>query len=279
MLSIQQALERATLLPSVSVVLTQALQEMSKPEADISRLATLLARDQSAMARILRVANSAFYGLSGRVGSLSQAVTLLGLPTTRTVVITAAIIDRFPPRDGTAFDFRSFWEHSLGVAAAAHFLAPRAGVNPELAFVAGMLHDIGIAVLGCCVLAEFRAVLDYAHAHDCAIEDAERAILGVTHDELGATLAAQWKFPPAIQEAIRAHHAPGAESLPLARVTHVANVFAHALDLGGVERDFVPPVDPKSWHALHLTEPDLPGVLEAIDTQAQSVMGMLHEVN
>lgn len=277
MLSMQQALERAAKLPSVSAVLTQALQEMNKPEADIGHVAALLARDQSAMARILRVANSAFYGLSGRVGSLSQAVTLLGMPTTRTVVTTAAIIDCFPRRDGTAFDFCSFWEHSLGVAAAAHFLAPRAGVNPETAFVAGMLHDIGIAVLGCCMLEEFSAMLDYAHAHDCAIEDAEQAILGFTHDELGATLAAQWKFPPAIQEAIRAHHAPGAESQPLARVTHVANVFAHALDLGGVERDFVPPIDPKSWHALRLTEPDLPSVLAAIDTQAQSVMSMLHE--
>lgn len=279
MLNLQQALERAAHLPSVSAVLTQALQEMSKPEADISQVAALLARDQSVMARILRVANSAFYGLPGRVGSLSQAVTLLGMPTTRTVVTTAAIIERFPPRDGAAFDFRGFWEHSLGVAAAAHFLAPRAGVNPESAFVAGMLHDIGIAVLGCCLEEEFRAVLDHARAHDCAIEDAERAMLGFTHDELGAALAAQWKFPLDIQAAIRAHHAPGAESPPLARVTHLANVFAHALDLGGVERDFVPRIDPKSWLALRLTEPDLPGVLEAIDTQAQSVMGMLHEAN
>lgn len=279
MISLQQALERAANLPSVSAVLTQALQEMSKPEADISQVAALLARDQSAMARILRVANSAFYGLPGRVGSLSQAVTLLGLPTTRTVVTTAAIIERFPPHDSAAFDFRSFWAHSLGVAAAAHYLAPRAGVNPEPAFVAGMLHDIGIAVLGCCMVDEFRVVLDHAYAHDCAIEDAERASLGFTHDELGAALAAQWKFPPVIREAIRAHHAPGADAQPLARVTHVANVFAHALDLGGVERDFVPPVDPASWQALHLTEPDLPGVLAAIDAQAQSVMGMLHEVS
>ena len=142
-----------------------------------------------------------------------------------------------------------------------------------------MLHDIGIAVLGCCMEEEFRAVLDYAHAHDCAIEDAEQAILGFTHDELGAALAAQWNFPLAIQEAIRVHHAPGADAQPLARVTHVANVFAHALDLGGVERDFVPRIDPKSWHALNLTEPVLPGVLEVIDTQAQSIMGMLHEVH
>lgn len=271
----QEALERASSLPSVSAVLTQALQEMNKPQADIGHVAALLARDQSAMARILRVANSAFYGLPGRVGSLGQAVTLLGMPTTRTVVTTAAIIDCFPPHDGTTFDFRSFWEHSLGVAAAAHFLAPRAGLNADTAFVAGMLHDIGIAVLGCCMLEEFRAVLDYAHAHDCALEEAEQPILGFTHDDLGAALAAQWKFPPAIQEAIRGHHMLSAASSPLARVTHVANVMTHALDLGGVERDFVPPIDAQSWQILHLTESELPSVLEAIDTQAQSVMSML----
>lgn len=279
MLNIQQALERAAHLPSVSAVLMQALQELDKPTVDISRLASLLARDQNAMTRILRVANSAFYGLPGRVGSLSQAVTLLGLPTTRTVVTTAAILERFPKSAEGDFDFRGFWEHSLGVASAAHYLAPRVGVSPESAFIAGMLHDIGIAMLGSCMPTEFHSVLEYSRANDCAIEEAEQAILKFTHDELGAALAAQWKFPQAIQEAIQTHHAPSADSLPLARVTHLANVFAHALDLGGVERDFVPPIDPASWQALHLSEPDLPSILEAIDGQAQSVMTMLNETH
>lgn len=275
MITMQEALERASRLPSVSAVLSQALQEMGNPQADISQVAALLARDQSAMARILRVANSAFYGLPGRVGSLSQAVTLLGMPTTRTVVTTAAIIDRFPHPKDKGFDFRCFWEHSLGVAAAAHYLAPRAGVNVDTAFVAGMLHDIGIAVLGCCMLEEFTAVLEHAHANDCALEESEQAILHFTHDELGAALAEQWKFPISTQEAIRAHHTIDVESPPLVYVTHLANVFAHALDLGGVERDFVPPINAQAWHALHLTESDLPSVLAAIDAQAQSVMGIL----
>lgn len=275
MITLQEALERAARLPSVSAVLSQALQEMGNPQAEICQVAALLARDQSAMARILRVANSAFYGLPGRVGSLSQAVTLLGIPTTRTVVTTAALIDRFPQREDAGFNFRKFWEHSLGVAAAAHYLAPRAGVNADSAFVAGMLHDIGIAVLGCCMLEEFTVVLEHAREHDCALEESEQAILHFTHDELGAALAEQWKFPTATQEAIRSHHILNANASPLARVTHLANIFAHVLDLGGVERDFVPAIDAQAWRALQLTEPELPSMLAAIDAQAQSVMSIL----
>ncbi|MBI5753316.1 MAG: HDOD domain-containing protein [Hydrogenophilales bacterium] len=279
MLSLSHALERAARLPSVSVVLSQALEEMNKPEADISRLADLLARDQGAVARLLRVANSAFYGLSGRVSSLSQAVTLIGLPTTRTLVTAATIIDRFPSHDSGAFDHLGFWKHSLGVAAASRYLAPRAQVNPETAFLGGMLHDIGIAVLGCCLEEEYRAVLDRVHAQDCAIMEAELATLGFTHNDLGAVLAEQWKFPPAIQEAIRGHHDLKPEAAPLVRVVHVANVLALTLDIGEVEGSFVPPVDPASWAALHFTEPELAGVLEAIDRQAQSAMDLLGKAN
>ena len=279
MLSMAQALERAARLPSISAVLTQALEEMNKPEADISRLAALLVRDQGAVARLLRVANSAFYGLSGRVSSLNQAVTLIGLPTTRTLVMAAAIIDRFPKRDGGPFNYLGFWKHSLGVAAASRYLAPRAGVNPETAFLGGMLHDIGIAVLGCCLEDEYREVLDRVHTQDCAVTEAELATLGFTHNDLGAALAAQWKFPPAIQEAIRGHHDLNTETAPLVRVVHVANVLALALDIGDVEGGFVPPIDPASWAALHFTEPELVGVLEAIDRQAQSTMDLLSEVH
>lgn len=279
MLSMEQALERAARLPSISAVLTQAFEEMNKPEADISRLAALLGRDQGAVARLLRVANSTFYGLSGRVSSLSQAVTLIGLPTTRTLVMAAAIIDRFPQRDGGTFNYLGFWQHSFGVAAASRYLAPRARVNPETAFLAGMLHDIGIAVLGCCMEEEYRAVLDRVQAQDCAITEAELATLGFTHIDLGAALAAQWKFPSAIQEAIRGHHDLNTETAPLVRVVHVANVLALALDIGDVEGNFVPPIDPASWAALHFTEPELVGVLEAIDRQAQSAMNLLSEVH
>lgn len=279
MLTIAQALERASRLPSISAVLTQALEEMNKPEADIGRLATLLARDQGALARLLRVANSAFYGLSGHVSSLNQAVTLIGLPTTRTLVTAAAIIDRFPQRTGGAFNCLGFWQHSLGVAAASRYLAPRVGVNPETAFLGGMLHDVGIAVLGCCLEDEYRAVLDRVHAEDCATTQAELAVLGFTHDELGAALAEQWKFPLAIQAAIRNHHALSIEAAPLVRVVHVANVLAVTLDIGDIEGSFVPPVDPASWAAFGFKETELAGVLEAIDIQAQSALAVLHGVN
>lgn len=275
MLSLAQALERAARLPSISAVLNQALEEMNKPEADISRLAGLLVRDQGAAARLLRVANSSFYGLSGRVASLSQAVTLIGMPTTRTLVTTAAIIDRFPQRDGDVFNYLGFWQHSLGVAAAARYLAARVGQNPETAFLAGMLHDIGIAVMGCCLAEEYRAVLVRAHEKDCAVSEAELATLGFTHNDLGAALAAQWKFPAAIQEAIRGHHDLNTETTPLTRVVHVANALALTLDIGEIEGSVVPPVNAASWAVFHFTQPELVCALEVIDLQAQSVFAIL----
>ena len=192
--------------------------------------------------------------MQSKVTSIPQAVSVLGFHSIRTVVTACALTGSFAPVSG-GFDFKAFWRHSLATAIAARLLAPHLRVNPETAFTAGLLHDLGTLVLVTRFPAEHALVRSHRQAHDCQMAEAELAVIGIDHAQVGSALAAYWKFPEAIQQAVADHHAIErleAGGLPLA--VHMANAVALALDLAGVDDALVPPLSPTGWRSVALDE-------------------------
>jgi putative nucleotidyltransferase with HDIG domain len=253
-LSFEHVIRQIQELPSLPVVVLELLSSMDQDDTDVHVLAQKIELDQALAAKTLRIANSSFYGMQSKVTSIPQAVSVLGFHSIRTVVTACALTGSFAPVSG-GFDFQAFWRHSLATAIAARLLAPHLRVNPETAFTAGLLHDLGTLVLVTRFPAEHALVRSYRQAHDCQMAEAELAVIGIDHAQVGSALAAYWKFPETIQQAVAEHHAIErleAGGLPLA--VHLANAVALALDLAGVDDALVPPLSPSGWRSLVLDE-------------------------
>lgn len=250
-LTLERITQKVQQLPSLSQVLMEVLHSFDNEDVDVATLVGQLSRDQGLAARILRVANSPFYGLPSRISSIGEAVVVLGFHNIRSLAVAAGIINQFPPAQGKAFDRTEFWRHAVGTGVCAKVLAARLGKDQEEAFTAGLLHDIGVLVLDAYFHEDFERVLAYCAAQDCALPEAEAAVLGLSHAAIGFEVARQWKFPLPIQCAIRDHHQPG--GAVLTDVVHLANVLCHALEIGKVSNNLASPLSAGAWQRLGLT--------------------------
>lgn len=210
-------------LDAMPTVFRKLLEVLNSSYPSPRELGQIIATDQSLSIRVLRMVNSAAYGLTGKVISVGQAVNLLGINVVRSLTCCLASYDQFfNSPDARA---ASHWRHSLGVGLVARRLAESARLsNPEEHFVAGMLHDVGRALLvkHCpreCAMVEARYV------RGAALLDAEMQVLGTTHAEVGAWACSAWRLPPELVEAVRYHHNPLAagEYVRSASLVHLAD--------------------------------------------------------
>ena len=240
-------------LPSLPVVVLEVLKSFEQTDVNIGVLADKMARDQALAAKTLRIANSSFYGLSRKVTTIQQAITILGFDSVRTLIAAAAVTDIFCDSHHGAFDFKTFWRHAIGTALCAKILARPLKLNQDYAFVCGLLHDIGRLVLVTRFPEQYSMVMKRCEENDCYVLEAERAVLKVDHASVGRALAEYWKFPVIMQKAIANHHQPEREDMgDIPAVVHVAEAMAHALDLSQDEDDLVPVLSEEAWNSLGL---------------------------
>lgn len=242
-------------LPSLPVVVMDLLGSLEDDDVDISVLARKVSHDAALTAKTLRLANSASFGLQVKVTTIQQAITFLGFQAVRNLITAAAVTGCFPAGRCQGFDDKAFWRHASASAACARALARRMRFNQDVAFTAGLLHDIGQLVLVSSHPDAYGAVLAWRRQHDCSLLDAERAVLGVDHVDAGMALAAHWNFSDTMRQAIARHHAPDTPGAGfLAAIVHVADAIVHALDLAGNADEQVPPVSSVAWDAMGLNE-------------------------
>lgn len=263
-LTIEQVIKGVQQVPSLSAVVREVLASFDRENIEIAGLVQKLGQDQGLTARVLRVANSPFYGISSKVGSVGEAVVVLGFHNVRSLVAAAGIINQFPVSEGNGFDRLAFWQHGIGTAVCAQVLAKALGRDQALAFTAGLLHDVGRLVLDAYFHDDFKAAMAHCMAEDSTLLDAELAVLGVEHAQVGFELARRWKFPVSIQQAIRDHHQPEREQAALTDLVHTANVLCHALDIGNAGYEMVPPLSSGAWTRLGLDWEKVPAQMAEI---------------
>jgi putative nucleotidyltransferase with HDIG domain len=263
-------------LPSLPAVVHQLLATIENEQADVADLAKKIGQDQALVAKVLRVANSSFYGMQGKVASIQDAMVVIGFRNVRTLVLAAALTGGFPKSQRSWFDEQVFWKHSLAVGLAAKALAASVGLNPDHAFTAGLLHDIGRLVLVTCFPHHYRTVVENRARNDDFLVAREREELGFDHADVGAALAKRWKFSPEVSETVQAHHRPWRpDALPLVALIHVADVTAHALDLAGEADALVPPLDGAAWTRLGVGWGEYKRHLPEIERQHQGAALLL----
>lgn len=262
-------LESAHALPTLPQVVHHILETLNDDSASADALVQELNTDPAIVARLLAAANSSAFGLSSQVVSTRQAILVLGLATVRTVTLATALMERF---GHVGADGRQLWRHSLGVATCARTIAESTGSNPEAAFSAGLLHDIGqLLMVAVAPEAMAQAV---AQARDAGqpIIAAEQAVFGYDHAAVGAELAHLWRLPDDIVCGIRAHHHPDSgEDGEMGDLIHVAEVLSHALDLGEIPHNRVPDVSEIALLRLGVDWPALSHHFPGIEARYEGV--------
>lgn len=238
--TLEQVLASANELPALPQIVARILEMLGDEEVNAETLGKHIVSDPAVVGRLLAAANAGAVGVSGRVDSVRQAIILLGVSRVRDITLATAIIDRFHPK--APFDARRLWLHSVGVGICAQEVARIAELDVDVAFTAGLLHDIGQLLLFAVDNEAYSRVLTLRAERDMDIVDAEREFLGVDHAHVGGELARLWKLPEAVADAIAAHHVSDDEEPEneMADAIHVAEVLAHALNLGGGEGARVP---------------------------------------
>jgi putative nucleotidyltransferase with HDIG domain len=262
--NLEALLEGACKLPTLPQVVTHILRSLNDDNADADSLVQQLNTDPAIVARLLAAANSSAFGLSAQVATTRQAILVLGLKTVRTITLATALIEHFS-HSTSAFDSRQLWRHSLGVATCARAIAERIRCNPEAAFSAGLLHDIGQILMVAVAPDSCAEVRVRMRQHDEPIIVAERAVFGYDHATAGGALAKQWNLPDDIITGIHGHHTPDSgDDGEMGDLIHIAEAVSHALDLGEAERNHVPEVSEVAqfrlgieWSALAARLPEI----------------------
>lgn len=270
---------RITALPPLPEALTEVLLALNRAQLSANRSIELIEHDPALAARTLRLANSAFYGVRGRVASIGDAVRMLGLRTVAGVLAAAAVHNAIRIESCSGFRFQVYWQHAIATALAARALAPIAGRDADEAFLAGLMHDTGQLALAAFYPSHASAALALAQARDLPAEQAEQTVLGVTHPQVGALLAAHWHFPAPIVQAIANHHCPepadAGQRVSLSGLVQVADAVAHALDLSADPHDAVPAIDAAVWQALGLNLDAALRVFEAVERGTHEISALL----
>ena len=196
-------------LPSAPQIAQRMLVAVNREDSSTSELAALIARDQSLTARLLRLANSAFFAIRTRVTSVGQAVTLLGFVRVRDIALGLSVWGALDAKDPAGRRYRRrMWIHSATVAATAKALCERTAGDAATAFTAGLLHDVGKLVLGMRLGQSYWALLDEAVERGESAATVETEAFGCHHATVGGWLLQIWQLPPAIVDPVALHHEP-----------------------------------------------------------------------
>jgi putative nucleotidyltransferase with HDIG domain len=272
----QEMLSNARDLPALSAVVLELIHCVDDPHANMEQLAVQISHDQALASKTLRLANSSFYGLSRQVISISEAATMLGLRTVRSIATAAGLVHVLPRPNDASFDFDAFWRHAIGTALCARALAQAVKLNEDAAFTVGLLHDMGKLVLATHYPEHYAAVAAYRSTQKCLNLEAERAVLGTDHAVLGGLVAAHWNFAASIVAAITDHHnPPEAQEACLTDVLHVADNMVRAMDSSLRDGVMVPPLSLPAWQRLGLGEDAYAQILQSTRAEYAAVCQIL----
>jgi len=267
-------------LPEVTLKIIRLVEDPDATAQDLNRIIT---NDPALGARILKVVNSAFYGLPGQIGSLNRAIVLLGLNAVKNIAIAASLAKLF--RGGQispTFAARDLWTHSIAVATASRLLADKAGLGlPDEAFLAGLIHDLGLMVEIQARRPKFVEAIEKCDADpQLSMRDAEYQVLGVTHEQFGAGLCQTWKFPASFTYVTGYHHRP-TELDPAHRtltlVVHAADAVAAQLALGYSRDVETQSVDADLLDEVNLTNQKLDQVAETLPQATEEAADLLRD--
>lgn len=230
-----QLIKMVDKIPTFQESVHRILALTASPDCSAKDLVQVIEHDPILTIKVLKLVNSAYFGLSQEVTSVNHSVVYVGINTIKNVAISVATTGALPKTNSAGLDMNRFWQHSLAVGVIAKLLAEHKGVGRnEQAnyFVGGLLHDIGKVLFAHFIPSDYQQVLLKADSENLPLYQAEKAILGFDHSEIGAMVAEKWQLPADLVSSIKNHHHLEIDDkTPLSLAIYAANQAAHYLTL------------------------------------------------
>lgn len=247
---VEDLLKQSNKLPNVPDVVKELIQQLNNPNADYQAIAEKVAKDQTLSLKILRLVNSAHFGLRRKISSINEAVIMLGMARLKTLVIASGVVGSVKSAEG--LNLYQFWSHAFGVATQARWLAEQtATINPDTAFTTGLIHNAGQLLLHTAQPALAIQIQQQCDQQVAGRTEAEQSLLGFTSPEAGEALLKHWQFPAEISAAVRQHRHPDQfqPASPLACCIHLAELI-HGAATAGAEVSALAEQLPKAQFAI-----------------------------
>lgn len=275
---VRQVIDRIDKMPSLPSVAVRILEVVQDSKSAARDLAEVISRDQGCTVKVLKLVNSAYYSFPYKITTVSHAVALLGFDCIRSLSLGLSIFALLQTKsEDHPLDREKLWEHSIGCAVWSGLIGGKVPqVNPEEAFVAGLLHDIGKVLFNEYFKRKMAEALRASEINGTPLIVAETRLLGIDHAGAGEIWAERWNLPPLIRRAIGYHHEP----LGLARaedenirkivgIVHVADQMTEAAKIGSAGETPLPALSPRLWELLQVTEETCWGLAPQVAAEVQ----------
>jgi len=269
--------QNATLvsLPDVYIRLREVLDD---PEYCLPDVAEVISHDPAITSRLLRLVNSAFFGLATEVDTVSKAVSLLGAQEVHDLVLTVSVAQSFDGMSNEVMDMERFWRKSVACAILSQELASLCNVlDGERVFVGGLLSDIGHLFIYQLAPQKAQQAIELAQVQRAPLYKAERALLGTDYARIGADLMRQWQLPQSLWEATEFHVDPAKsdEYQLFTSLVHIASILADAVDQDTDVGVAMGAVSAHAWEVTGLSAEQCAGTIRRYEVQAAAVMNLV----
>ncbi len=265
---------KSNTIPSLPAVYKKIREAVEDPDSTIEDIARIVCNDQALSARLLRLANSAFYGYPSEVCSITDALTVIGLQQFKNMALCTAAMDVFKNIPSTFFNMEEFWRKSIACGLCARILALQLrDANSERFFLGGLLHRVGKLILCKELPQECIQIIKTARKEETHTHSAESELLGFNHAEMGAALLAHWNLPSTLGELVGNYLDPMKAKSSISDVTliHIADFITEGLEIGQAGEQFVPKFSGTAWDHCGLKVSDLPAAIEELQRQYEDV--------
>jgi len=273
-----QKLEKIHNLPTLPMIIDKLGKAVHDPNSNAKQIAAIIEDDPSMMARILKVVNSAFYGVSEPIHSVHHAVARMGLLAVNNIAMSTAVFSTFGKKGQTDFNREEFWRHSISCGLACNVLYQRCKSNirtkpgKDILHLCGLLHDIGKIVFEQFFHAEFIHAVKLAKEKKIPLFQAEAEVMGADHSEVGAWLGQRWNLSEEVVDVIRWHHDPPKgkpDFLSLISICHIGNYICNLEKIGESGDSCAPAFMHPVWKQLGLAVQDIADIVDEVKEEAK----------
>jgi putative nucleotidyltransferase with HDIG domain len=247
-------------LPALPVTITKVMEICNNPATSPVDLNKVIGLDPVLMARVLKLINSAYYGLSNQVTSLARAIIMLGLNTVKNLALSTAVLGTLGKKDNfQALNMQGFWRHSLCVGVTSKLIARKRRIDPKILeeyFIAGLLHDIGKIPLNNTLAGEYIEAMGLSDRDHRPLYQSEKEIIGYDHTDVGVLIGEAWKLGEEILDTIRHHHSMDiytGNNVPVVYTVAVADLFANTNEIGFSGNRYPEKIKPEIFSYLGIT--------------------------
>ena len=274
-IEIRRIIKDTKSLPTLPGVIAKLGSLAENNKVSVHEMARVVSSDQVLSAKVLRLVNSAFYGFSGRVSTVSNALILLGVNVVKSLAISSSIFEIMEK------NVVGLWEHSMGVAVAANVMSKHLNLpEAEETSTAALLHDIGKVIIKIKLAEDYNNLTAHINDKGFMMIEAEQELLGTNHAEIGEWLAQTWLLPDKLIEPIACHHHVEKSIVHQTKtaVVHVADVLIKASGFGFSGDNLVPRIQPVAWNKLDLTVQLLEQIIEEVEYKLVEVKNFSLEI-